>query len=321
MKHFFKALIAASLLIALPGFAADQFPSKSVRFLVPFPAGGGTDGFARTLGAKLTEYWGQQVIVDNRGGAQGNICAQMAARSAPDGYTIVLAQSGVFAINPHLYSNTGFDTLKDFAAVGRGIEMPYLLVVHPSVPVKTMKELAAYAEKNPGKLSFASVTSSSQLVGELFKLTTHTNLVHVPYKGAAPGVIDLLAGHVHVLFSAPTPTQPHVLAGKLRGLAILGKKRHEALPDVPTAAEAGYPELSNVVEWYGVIAPAATPRDIIAKMNADMLRALKSPDVISRLNQMGQTVSTSTAAEFQEYIKLDWERWGKVVKASGAKVD
>jgi tripartite-type tricarboxylate transporter receptor subunit TctC len=321
MTRLSRMLIVAFAFSASQGFAAESYPDRPVRFIVPFPAGGGTDALARILGGKLTEFWGQQVLIDNRAGAQGNIGTAAGARAAPDGYTITLAQSGALAINPHLYSNSGFDTLRDFAAVSRGIEMPYTLVVHPSVPVKTIKELVLLAKRNPGKLTHASVTSSSQLVGELFKLTTGTNMLHVPYKGAAPALIDLLAGNVSMLFAAPTPTLPYVKIGKLRALGVMSNKRLETLPDVPTAVEAGYPELGNVLEWYGVVVPASTPRDTIAKLNSAIVRALNSTDVLERLRPLGQTSSPSTPAEFAEYIRVDFERWGKVVKASGAKVD
>jgi tripartite-type tricarboxylate transporter receptor subunit TctC len=300
---------------------AERYPERPVRFIVPFPPGGGTDAFARIVGAKLTEIWGQQVIIDNRSGAQGNVGTALAARATPDGYTILLAHQGALTINPHLYSRPGFDTLRDFDAVARGTATAMVLVAHPSVPATTMKEVAAYAKQNPGKLTFASTASGQQLMGELFKLTTGTDLVHVPYKGAGPAVIDLLAGNVSLMFSNPTSTVPHVKSGKLRAIAVLGDKRIEALPSVPTAVEAGYPELSNVLEWYGVVAPAGTPRDRIAKLNAAIVRALNSSDVLERINALGQSASPSAPEEFAKQIRLDFERWGKVVKASGAKVD
>lgn len=321
MKHLLNALAIAVALAAPPGYAAEGYPGRPVRFIVPFPPGGGTDAFARVVGAKLTELWGQQVIIDNRSGAQGNIGTAMGAKATPDGYTITLAHQGALVINPHLYGDPGFDTLRDFAAVSRGMETPSILVVHPSVPAKTMKELAELAKQNPGKLTFASTASLQQLLGELFKLTTHTDIVHVPYKGAGPAVIDLLAGHVSMMFANPTSTVPSVKSGKLRALAVLGSKRNEALPDVPSALEAGFPQLSDVVEWYGVIAPVATPRATIATLNAGVVRALRSPDVIERLGVIGQTAAPSTPEEFARQIRAEFERWGKVVKASGAKVD
>ena len=321
MERLLKLLILAIAFAAPLCMAAEEYPSKSIRFVVPFPPGGGTDGLARVLGAKLTEFWGQQVIIDNRGGAQGNIGTAAGARGAPDGYTITLAHSGSMVINPHLYSAPGFDTLKDFAAVSGGVIMPYILVVHPSVPVKTMKDLALLAKQHPGKLTFASSSSGPWIVGELFKLTTGTDLVHVPYKGGAPAVIALLSGEVGIMFTVPFPTVPHVKSGKLRPVTLLGAKRIEAMPAVPTAVEAGYPALGNVLEWYGVVAPAATPRETIAKLNAAVVRALNSPDVLSRIQSLGQYPAPSTPAEFAEFIRVDYERWGKVVKASGAKVE
>ena len=321
MKRLLTSLMLSIAFAVPPGFAADSYPDRPVRFIVPFPPGGGTDAFARIVGAKLTEIWGQQVIIDNRSGAQGNIGTALGARATPDGYTIMLAHQGALVINPHLYGNPGFDARRDFAAVSRGMTSAAVLVVHPSVAAKTMKDLALLAKQNPGKLTFASTASLQQLLGELFKLTTATDMVHVPYKGAGPAVLDLLAGNVNMMFSNPTSTVPQVKAGKLRALAVLGAKRIDALPDVPTGVEAGYPEFGDVLEWYGVIAPAATPRAMIVKLNAGVVRALGSPDVITRLNGLGQNSAPSTPAEFSRQIQVEFERWGKVVKASGAKVD
>ena len=321
MKRLFEALVLLWVSVALPGFAAESYPDRPVRFIVPFPPGGGTDAFARIVGAKLAEIWGQQVIIDNRAGAQGNIGTALGARATPDGYTLMLAHQGALVINPHLYSRPGFDTLRDFAAVSRGMSSASVLVVHPSVPAKTMKELVLLAKQTPGKLTFASTASAQQLLGELFKLTTATDILHVPYKGAGPAVVDLLAGNVSMMFANPTSTVPHVKSGRLRALGVLGTKRNEALPDVPTAVEAGYPQLSDVLEWYGVVVPAATPRETIKKLNAAVVRALNSPDVAARMNGIGQTPSPSTPEEFAKQIRAEFERWGKIVKASGAKVD
>jgi len=306
---------------AMPAFSAESYPGKPIRFIVPFPPGGGTDAFARILSPKLTEYLGQQVIVDNRAGAQGNIGTAAAAKSPPDGYTVVLAHQGALTINPHLYANTGYDTLRDFAAVARGTATAMVLVAHPALPAKTLKELAALARQNPGKLTFASTASGQQLAGELFKLTTKTNLLHVPYKGAGPAVIDLLAGNVILMFSNPTSIVPHVKAGRLRAIAILGGRRNEALPEAQTALEAGYPDLAVVLEWYGVAAPAATPRDIVARLHAAIVKALGSPDVMERMNALGQTISPASPDLFQKQIREDFERWGKVVKAAGIKAE
>jgi tripartite-type tricarboxylate transporter receptor subunit TctC len=320
MKCVVRALVAFALFAPFLS-AGENYPARPIRFIVPFPPGGGTDAFARIIGTKLTEMLAQQVIVDNRPGAQGNIGNAVAAKATPDGYTILLAQQGALTINPHMYSNPGFNTLRDFAAVARGTETAMVLVAHPSVPARTMKELTAYAKQNPGKLTFASTASGQQLAGELFKLTTATDLVHVPYKGAGPAVLDLLAGNVTLMFSNPTSIVAHVKAGKLRALAVLGKTRNDALPGAQTAVEAGYPELAQVLEWYGVAAPAATPRPAIDKLSAAIVRALGSPDVVERMQALGQTISPSGADEFGRQIREDFERWGKVVKAAGVKAE
>lgn len=320
MKFLLNVLFLAIACADAPGFA-QGFPDRPVRLIVPFPPGGGTDGFGRILGAKLTESWGQQVIIDNRGGAQGNIGTALGARAAPDGYTLTLAHQGALTINPHLYSKPGYDTLRDFAGVSRGTDMAFILVVHPSLPVKTMKDLALLAKQNPGKLTFASTSSGPQMAGELFRLTTGTDMLHIPYKGGGPATIDLLAGHVAIMFANPTATVPHVKSGKLRALGVMGPKRNEALPEVPTAIEAGYPDLGNVIEWYGVVVPAATPREIIARLNTSVVQAINSPDVFRRITSLGQTPVTSTPEEFDGWIRSEFERWGKVVKASGAKAD
>jgi tripartite-type tricarboxylate transporter receptor subunit TctC len=300
--------------------AQPQFPSKPVRFIVPFPPGGGTDAFARTVGARLTQMWGQQIIVENRPGAQGNIGTAAGARAAPDGYTMTLAYVGTLCINPHLYKDPGFDPLKDFAAVTRGTLESWILVVHPSLPVRSVKELAALAKKRPGELSFASSASGTQLVGELFKLATGTNIVHVPYKGAGPAVIDLLAGHVQMMYSNPTAAVPHVKSGRLRGLVVTGQKRLESIPDIPTALEAGIPEL-DVLGWYGVVVPSATTPTIISRLNADIVAALNAADVRERMRLLGQELSPSTAEQFQEQIRKEYAMWGKVVRTAGVRVD
>jgi tripartite-type tricarboxylate transporter receptor subunit TctC len=322
MTRLSTAFAAALVAAAFPTFAQDAFPDKPVRFVVPFPPGGGTDAFARVVGAKLGEIWGQQVVVDNRAGAQGNIGTALGAKAPPDGYTIVLAHQGALTINPHLYATgTGFDTLRDFAAVSRGMETASVLVVHPSVPANTMRELAQLAAHRPGVLTFASTASLQQLLGELFKLSTGTNIVHVPYKGAGPAVNDLLSGNVSMMFANPTSTVPQVKAGKLRALGVLGTRPNDALPGVPTAVEAGFPQFSDAIEWYGVVAPAATPREVVVKLNGAVVRALKDPEVSARLNGIGQTPAPSTPEEFAAQIRGDYERWGKVVKASGAKAE
>jgi len=312
-----KKLLAVMFLLHSVFAAAQTFPDKPVRFIVPFPPGGGTDALARVLGAKLGELWGQQVIVDNRAGAQGNLGTAAGAKAAPDGYTITFAHQGALVINPHLYKSTGYDTLKDFAAVARTTEMAFIAVAHPSVPAANLRELAAYARQNPGKLTFASTSAGPHIVGELFKQITATDLVHVPYKGAGPALNDLLGGQVTLMFSNPTSTVPHVKSGKLRALGVMDTKRNPALPDVPTAAESGFAELSNVIEWYGVVVPAATPRDVVSKLSASVLQVMNAGDVKERILQIGQTPSPAGTEEFGAYLRADYERWARVVKGAG----
>lgn len=299
-------------------YAAELFPQKPVRFIVPFVPGGGTDSFARIVGAKLSEGWGQQVIVDNRGGAQGNIGTAMAAKAAPDGYTIALAFVGTLSINPHLYRQPGFDALKDFASISRGSGEPWVITVRLSMPAKDIKELIAIAKKSPGKLNFASGSSGSQLAGELFKLASSVDIVHIPYKGTGPATIDLLAGNVDMTLSIPTSVLAHVNAGRLRALAVTGSARIEALPEVPHAMEIGLPQM-NVLSWYGAVAPGATPVAILDRLNADFVRALNAPDVRERMKAVGQMPSPSTREEFRRQMQADYETWGKVVKSANLK--
>jgi tripartite-type tricarboxylate transporter receptor subunit TctC len=321
MKYSICILAACCALAAPLAHAAEAFPAKAVRFIVPFPPGGGTDALARVLGAKLAESWGHQVIIDNRSGAQGSIGTAAGAKAPSDGHTILLAHQGALTINPHLYSNTGYDSLRDLAPVTKATEMAFILVVHPSLPVKTMKDLEMLAKRNPGQLTFASTSSGPQMAGELFRLTTRTNMLHVPYKGAGPAVVDLLAGHVTIMFSNPTGAVPHVKAGKLRALGVMDRKRNEALPDVPTALESGYTDLASVIEWYGIVVPAATPRDTVLALNGAIHRAMQAPEVLKRIVAIGQTPNTSTPEQLGELIRSEYARWGKVVKASGAKAD
>ena len=322
MKHIVVALALSACAVPAVLAADAAYPSKPIRFIVPFPPGGGTDAFARIMSPKLTEYLGHQIIVDNRPGAQGNIGTAVAAKSPGDGYTILLAHQGAMTINPHLYgANTGFDTLRDLQGVARGTATAMVLVAHPALPVKGLKELAALAKQRPGQLTFASTASGQQLAGELFKMTTRSDLVHVPYKGAGPAVLDLLAGNVILMFSNPTSIVPHVKSGRLRAIAVLGTKRNEALPGVQTALEAGYPDLAVVLEWYGIGAPATTPRDIVVKLNALIVKSLGTPEVLERMGNLGQTISPSSPDEFQKQIREDFERWGKVVRTAGVKVE
>jgi len=313
-------LLLAALFFG-PMLTAQAYPDKAIRLIVPFPPGGGTDALSRILAPKLNEALGQQIIIDNRGGAQGGLGTALGAKAAADGYTVLFAHSGALTINPHMYSNPGYNTLKDFAPITRGTEMPYILVLHPSVPVKTMKELAALARAHPGQLTFASTSAGPQLMGELFRLTTNTKMVHVPYKGAGPAVSDLLGGHVGIMFSVPTSVGPHIRAGKLRALSVSGGKREESLPDVPTMTEAGFSDFGEAREWYGFVVPTGTPVDAVTKLNAAFVRALNDTEVHKRLHPLAQKPVPTSAAEFGEYIRGQYVLWGKVVKATGAKVE
>ena len=303
----------------LLGNVHAQYPDKPVRLIVPFPPGGGTDALGRILAAKLGELWGQQVVVENRAGAQGNIGTAAGARAAPDGYTLTFAHQGALVINPHIYKETGYDTLKDFAPVALATEMAFIAVAHPSVPAADLRELAQYAKKKPGKLSFASTSAGPHIVGELFKQATGTDLLHIPYKGAGPAISDLLGGQVNLMFSNPTSTVPHVRSGKLRALAVMDEKRNAALPDVPTAKELGIAQLSSVIEWYGIVVPSATPPAIVRKVSGDLLRVLGAAEVRERITQAGQTPSPAGAEEFGRLIRADFERWRKVVAAAGIR--
>lgn len=321
MKNILKTTFCILFASAIPALAQDSFPSRPVRWIVPAPPGGGTDAVTRIVTPKLIEMWKQQVIIDNRGGVQGSLGTALAAKSAPDGYTIVFAYSGPIVVNPHIYSEAGYDTLRDFAAVTRLTQQPMIMTAHPSVPAASLKELAAYAKQNPGKLTFASSASLQHLAGELFKLSAGVNMTHIPYKGAGPAVLDLLGGNINTMISNPTSVVPHVKTGKLRAIGIIGANRIDALRDVPTAAEAGFPEFANVIEWYGVLAPAATPRPIINALNSAIVRALHMPDVQQRIQALGMTPSTTAPAEFDQQIRADYALWGKVVKASGVKAE
>ena len=324
-----RALAALPLLAAIGLSApsawaqadASHWPDKPVRVIVPFPPGGGTDALARILGVELSRIWGQPLVVDNRAGAQGSIGTQVAVKSPPDGYTLVFAHQGVMTVNPHLYRNMGFDPLKDWIPVTRGTEQPFVLVANPALPVQNLAELTAMARAAPGKLTFASSASGPQMAGEMYKLAAGVDLLHVTYKGAGPAVIDLLANTVNLMVANPTSVAPHIKAGKLRGLVVFGPKRLDILPEVPTAAEAGYPDLGANPEWYGFGVPVGTPPAIVQKLNRDLTAALNAPQAQKSIRDLGLVPSPSTPEEFARQIRADHETWGKVVKASGAKAD
>ncbi len=321
MKISIKTIGCMFFLGAAPALAQGSFPQRPIRWIVPAPPGGGTDAVSRIMAPRLTELWKQQIVVDNRGGAQGSIATTLAAKAAPDGYTILFGFSGPLAVNPHIFREVGYDVARDFAGITRYTQQPMVMTAHPSTPATSFRELAAYAKGNPGKITFASSASLQHLGGELFKLAAGVNLTHVPYKGAGPAVIDVLAGNVNTMISNPTSVVPHIRSGKLRALGILGGTRIDALKDVPTAAEQGFKEFANVIEWYGMVAPAATPRAIVHQLHAGLTKVLMMPEVQERIRALGMTPSPSTPEAFDQQIRADLALWGKVVRQAGVKAE
>jgi tripartite-type tricarboxylate transporter receptor subunit TctC len=289
---------------------------------VPFAAGGGTDLLGRTLAQKLNEAWGYPVVVDNRAGGGGNIGTDIVAKSPPDGYTLLMGYVGNLAINPFLFRNLPYDSLKDFAPITLAATAPNVLVAHPSVPAKSAKELVALARAKPGMLNYASAGNGTvgHMVAELFKTVTDVNIVHVPYKGNGAAISDMLGGQVQLMFSAPASVIAHIKSGKLRSIAVASAKRVNGLDEVPTFAEAGYPAV-EATAWYGVLAPARTPSPIVRKLNSELGRIIKLPDVRERLASQGYDATSCTPEEFTNIIRGDLQKWQKVVKASGARVD
>ena len=305
------------------GFAApavaQNYPAKPVRFVVPFVPGGPTDIQGRMLGEKLAQQLGQQVIVDNRGGAGGNIGMELVARAPADGYTIVIATVGTWAVNPHLYK-LSFDVLKDFAPIIQVSSSPGVLVVHPSVPVKNVKELIALAKARPGELNYGSsgVGGFGHISGELFTLMTKTRMTHIPYKSSAPSLTDLISGQIQVLFNNAISTVPFVKSGRMRALATTGATRSSALPDLPTVAEAGVPGYENS-SWSAIGAPAGTPKTILARLHKEFADILKMPDIRKKHADVGAQIIGGTPEQFHAYLKSEVEKFGKLVKAAGIK--
>jgi len=298
---------------------AQNFPAKPVRLIVPFAPGGPADIQARLIGPKLTEAWGQPVVVENRAGGNTIIATELTARTDPDGHTVLVVSAG-FAINVSLYAKLPYDSLRDFAPVTQLTSGPAIVVVHPSLPVRSVKELIQLARSRPGQLTYASAGLPSQLAVELFKVVTGTDLVNVPYKGAAPAMIDLIAGHVQVSFPTIIGAFSHVQAGRLRALATTGAKRAPAAPDLPTMMEAGVPGY-EAANWFGTVVPAKTPTAIVSKLSQEIARVLRLPDVRERLLLQGMEPTSSTPEEFSAYIRSEMTKWARVVKASGAKAE
>jgi len=300
---------------------ADTYPSKPLRLILPFPPGGGTDILGRIISERLAAQLGQPVVVENRGGAGGNLGAEAAARAAPDGYTIVLVAPSL-AISPSLYSKLAYDPIKDFAPVSLVATVPNVMVTHASVPANTLAEFIALAKTRPGAMNFGSGGSgtSNHLAGELFNIVAGVKLVHVPYKGVNLAMNDVLSGQLQMVVIGIPAAAPHIRAGKLRALAVIAPQRAAALPEVPTAAEAGLPGF-EVTTWYGVLAPAGTARNIVTRLNSELVKAMHAPELRGRLEAMATDPLTSTPEEFAELIRREIEKWGKVVREAGLKAD
>jgi tripartite-type tricarboxylate transporter receptor subunit TctC len=319
LKVGFLALLSMSLGFSATTATAQSYPNKPIRIIAGYPAGGGTDVQARLIAQKLSENWGQPVLVENLAGGLGTISIRAATRAAPDGYTIYMGASDHLILVSSLYSDLSFDTMRDFIPVSPVANQPIVLVVNPSIPARSVKELIALAQSKPGEITFASVGngSISHLGGELLQLTTGIKLLHIPYKGSAPAVTDLLSGQGGVMMFASLATvAPHIKAGRLRALAIASESRSSTLPDVPTTAEAGLPGFL-MFTWNGIFLPSGTPKEIVTKLNTELIRILGSADVRARLVSLGFEPTGSTPQEFSNFVAADLQKWGKIIKDSG----
>jgi tripartite-type tricarboxylate transporter receptor subunit TctC len=322
MKRPAAVLLAFSLMILADGAAAQNYPVKPIRIVVPFPPGGTSDIIGRTLGQKLTEAWGQQTIMDNRGGVAGSIGVAAAVKSPPDGYTLVVGNVGPVAINHNIYRNVGYDPLKDFTPITLAVTAPQLVVVHPSVPAKTFKEFTALVKSRKDKLNFGSSGpgSISHLAAETYKIMARVDLVHIPYKGSALITTDLLGGHLDVVFSDMAVVLPHVQAGRLRALAVTGPAQTPLVPGIPTVAESGVPGFS-MTSWWGILGPAGVPQAIVARLNSELVRILQTQDVKERFATLGVDATSSTVADFAALIKTEVAKYSKLIKQVGVRVE
>jgi tripartite-type tricarboxylate transporter receptor subunit TctC len=317
------SLIVSGILLSLAGNAYGQaYPSRSVRVIVPYPAGGGADFVARVYAKTLSDSLGQQLVVDNRGGANGNVGSEAAAKSTADGYTLLVTASTNLTINPGLYRKMPFDVQRALAPISILATQPTILVVHPTLPVATVKELVALAKARPGQLNFGSAGagSSAHLAAELFKMVTGVDIVHVPYKGTGPATADLLGGQIPLMFNNLPPSLSLVKAGRLRALAVTGEKRSPAAPQLPTMIEAGYPGVVMTL-WNAMLAPAGTPPDIISRLHAEIIRASQLQDVRDRLAAEGTEARTTTQAELADIMKSETARWAKVIKTANVTLE
>jgi tripartite-type tricarboxylate transporter receptor subunit TctC len=320
MKRFSIAWI---LLAVTGGVLAQNYPTRPIRFVVPYVAGGAGDIFARTIGQKFFEAMGQTVVIDNRPGANGIIGSDLVAKSPPDGYTIVMGNSAPFVLNPSLYAKLPYDAVRDFAPVTQGTYYAYVLIVHPSVPAKNIQELVAYAKSKPGLLAYGSTGtgSANHLAGEFLAMMTGTRLTHVPYKGSAAALVDVLGGQLPMMFDTPITSLPQLRAGKLRAIGFSGNRRAPQMPEVPTLDELGLKGF-EVSSWQAILAPAGTPKPIVDRLYRETIKALKMPDVIERLGaQGGNELVGSTPEQFAVLIKAEIAKYGKVIKEAGIRVE
>lgn len=317
-----KAFLLAALLGPLAALA--QYPTKPVHMIIPFAPGGASDFVGRIMQPKLAELLGQPIIVENKPGAAGSIGAEVAAKAAPDGYTIFLGNVGSISINPGVYPKLGINPVKDFVAVNQVVDVPSILIVHPSVPVNNVRELVSYVKANQGKLNFASPGSGSldRLEMELFRKLNGLDMVHVPYKGGAgPATAGLMGGETQMMFATAASAMPGVKSGRLKPLAVTSAKRIDTLPDVPTVADAGYPDL-KAGSWQGIFVPTGTPREVVDRLFDVSTKVMKEPDVIARLKNGGaEAVTSASPAEFQKFVAAETERWAKIAREAGATPD
>ncbi|MDB5924898.1 MAG: hypothetical protein JWN13_3834 [Betaproteobacteria bacterium] len=325
---FFRFIFVAATGLAFAAaasFASAQtpFPNKVVRIIVPFSPGGASDALPRLIATPLSSMWGQSVIVDNRPGAAGNIGMELGAKAAPDGYTLTSAPVGNLALNPHLYSKLSFDVLKDFTPITLVGSVQNVLVVHPSVPARSVKELIALLKARPGELTYASggVGTQAHMAGELFKAMTGTDMTHIAYKGVGASVTDLLGGHVAMIFAQVHSVMPYIQSGKLRALGVASVKRVSQLPNVPTIAEAANLRGFEAVSWYALVGPAGMPKEVVAKIQADVAKVIQLPDVREKLGNMGVDAVGSTPEQLRIAIKTDYDRYGEIIRKLGIKAD
>jgi len=321
MKTILKAL--ALLMLASAGFAlAQQYPAKPIRMIIGFPPGGGTDIIGRIIAQRMSEGLKQQILPDNRGGASGQIAAELTAKAPPDGYTVMMAHIAAMSILPSLYPKLPYDPVNDFASVSLVAISPNLVIVHPTLPVKSIKELIALAKARPGQIHYESsgLGTVQHLAGELFKLQAKVNLLHVPYKGAGPAIIDLVAGHVQLGFDVIPVAGPQVKAGKLRALGVTSAKRSALFPDLPTVIESGVADF-DMSTWWGLVAPAAVNKDVIARLNGETLRALRLPDVKERIAAAGADVVGNSPEEFAAFIRNERAKYARIVKEANIKLE